>query len=338
MASNSLQTLDNQLSHYAHLRTLDLTYNRLDGLPLSLPRSLWDLRAAGNHIRSLDKNDTAYHWNLQALDLSANELERVVFINNTLPSLRALNLSHNHFWTVPTNMPHNLETVDLSHNYLTQILPGSLMRLPRLARFYLHGNRFTSLPGGIFDNLAALETMTLGDNPWACEDEDSMARLLKWAQQTQATVAGCPCYTRPVCRDADLAATLSATLSGREFHTLSLTEPPDRVHSRFQGPGGQSPARTADATSAHRQVIPALFEAGSRQDKRGVSDPGVSFWASTTSVDGLSAHTSTTGSPPPSTTKTEVNHQLNSGPRLTHAKIQTIASTLFVMATVLKTF
>lgn len=332
--ANSLQTLDNQLSHYAHLRTLDLSYNRLDGLPSSLPRSLWDLRVAGNHIRSLDKNDTAYHWNLQALDLSANELERVVFINNTLPSLRALNLSHNHFWTVPTNMPHNLETVDLSHNYLTQILPGSLGRLPRLARFYLHANRFASLPGGIFDKLAALDTMTLGDNPWACEDEDSMARLLTWAQQTRATVAGCPCYTRPVCGDADLAA----TLSGREFDTLSLTEPPAWVHSRFQSPGGQSPARTADATSTYRQVIPALFEAGSRQDKRGVSDPGVYFWASTTSVDGLSAHASTTASPRPSTTKTKVNHQWNSGPRLTHAKIQTIASTLFVMATVVNTF
>lgn len=329
--ANSLQTLDNQLSHYAHLRTLDLSSNRLEGLPSSLPRSLWELRAPRNHIRLLDKNDTAYHWNLQALDLSANELERVVFINNTLPSLRALNLSHNHFWTVPTNMPHNLETVDLSHNYLTQILPGSLGRLPRLAQFYLHANRFASLPAGIFDKLASLETITLGDNPWACEDEDSMARLLKWAQQTQAIVAGCPCYTMPVCGDVNLAA----TLSGREYHMPSLTESPAWVHSRFQSPGGQSPARTAEATSTYHQV---LFEAGSRQDKRGVSDPGVPFWASSTSVDGLPAHTSTTGSPRPSTSKTKVDHQWNSGPRLTHAKTQAIALTLFVMVTVLNSF
>lgn len=319
-----MQTLDNQLSPYAHLRTLDLSYNRLEGLPSSLPRSLWDLRVVGNHIRSLDKNDTAYHWNLQALDLSANELERVVFINNTLSSLRALNLSHNHFWTVPTNMPHNLETVDLSHNYLTQILPGSLGRLPRLARFYLHANRFAGLPAGIFDKLTALDTMTLGDNPWACEEEESIARLLTWAEQTHATVLGCPCYTRPVCGDDDTAA----TLSGREFQMPSLTEPPAWVHSRFEGPGGQSPARTAEATSTYHQVM----------DKKEMSDPGVTLWTSTTNVDGLSMHASTTASPRASTSKTKVRRQWNSATKLIHAKTQTSALTLFAMATVLNTF
>lgn len=323
----SLQTLDNQLSHYAHLRTLDLSYNRLDGLPSSLPRSLWDLRAVGNHIRSLDKNDTAYHWNLQALDLSANELERVVFINNTLPSLRALNLSHNRFWTVPTNMPHNLETVDLSHNYLTQILPGSLARLPRLARFYLHANRFESLPGGIFAQLTALEAMTLGDNPWACEEEDSVARLLGWAEHSRATVSGCPCYTRPICGEA----------GGAELFTPSPTQPPVWVHSRLQGPGGgQSPARTAEATSTYHQGAPALFDGGSRQDKRGVSDPDGSLWAPTTGTDRLPERTSTTASPRPSTTKTKVVHQRSGaavGP--THAETQRLASTLFVAATLL---
>lgn len=320
-----MQTLDNQLSPYAHLRTLDLSYNRLEGLPLSLPRSLWDLRVVGNHIRSLDKNDTAYHWNLQALDLSANELERVVFINNTLSSLRSLNLSHNHFWTVPTNMPHNLESVDLSHNYLTQILPGSLDRLPRLARFYLHANRFAGLPAGIFDKLTALDTMTLGDNPWACEEEDTMARLLRWAEQTHATVLGCPCYTRPVCGEDDVAA----TLSGREFQTPSLTEPPAWVHSRFEGPGGQSPARTADATSTYHQVM----------DKKGMSDPNVTLWTSTADVEGLSMATSTTTARPrASTSKTKVVHQWNSGTILIHAKTQTLASTLFVTATLLNNF
>lgn len=278
----------------------------------------------GNHIRSLDKNDTAYHWNLQELDLSANELERVVFINNTLPSLQALNLSHNHFWTVPTNMPHNLETVDLSHNYLTQILPGSLDRLPRLARFYLHANRFAGLPARIFDKLTSLNTMTLGDNPWACEEEDSMARLLNWAEQTTVTVLGCPCYTKPVCGDDERPA----ILSGREFQVPSLTEPPGWVYSRFEGPGGQSPARTAEATSTYHRVI----------DKKGRGDLGVSLWTSTTSVESLSMHTSTTPSPRVSTSNNKLDHQLNRGTRLTHAKTQTWASTMFIIVAVLKTF
>lgn len=328
-----MQGLDGQLSHYAHLRTLDLSYNRLESLPSSLPRSLWDIRAAGNHLRSLDKNDTAYHWNLKVLDLSGNELERVVFINNTLPSLQALNLSHNRFWTVPTNMPHNLEIIDLSHNYLTQILPGSLDRLQRLARFYLHANRFCGLSAGIFDKLTALDMITLGDNPWACEEEDNMERLLRWAEQTRATVSGCPCYTRPICGKTHVVT------SGREFHTL-FTEPPLWVNSQFQGPGGESPARTVEATSSY-QVIPALFETGAHQDKRGVSDSGlhmVSFWASSTSFDTFSKHTSTTVGPQSSTNKPKVANTWNKGPGLINAKTQTIAATLVVMTTVFNTF
>lgn len=322
-SSDSLQALDSQLSHYAHLRTLDLSYNRLESLPPSLPRSLWDVRAAGNHLRSLDKNDTAYHWNLKVLDLSDNELERVVFINNTLPSLRALNLSHNRFWTVPTNMPHNLESVDLSHNYLTQILPGSLDQLPRLARFHLHANRFSWLSEGIFDKLEALEVISLGDNPWACEQEDNVAKLLRWAEQTPATVLGCPCYTRPICGKPRVAT------PGREFHSALLTEPPLWVNSRLEGPDGQSPARTAEATSSDQEKS-ALVETGMHQEKRGAGDSGVhmvSVWTSSTSSEGFSTRTTAQ----PSTNKVAITR--NNGLRLLVAETQTITLTIVAMTT-----
>ncbi|XP_031694182.1 oligodendrocyte-myelin glycoprotein-like [Anarrhichthys ocellatus] len=277
LSFNSLQGLESQLTHYAHLRTLDLSYNRLETLPPALPRSLWDIRAAGNHLRSLDKNDTAYHWNLKVLDLSGNELERVVFINNTLPSLRTLDLSHNRFWTVPTNMPHNLERADLSHNYLAQILPGSLDRLLRLAQFYLHANRFSWLPEGIFDKLAALEVMTLGDNPWACEEEENITKLLTWAGQTRATVLGCPCYTKPICGQQ--------AAPGRERHSAPFTEPPLWVDEGRAGP------------STGYQAKWALFETGEYEDRRGANGSGdhVAFvWTSPTNSDGFSPHTSTT--------------------------------------------
>uniref|UniRef100_A0AAQ5YY85 LRRNT domain-containing protein n=1 Tax=Amphiprion ocellaris TaxID=80972 RepID=A0AAQ5YY85_AMPOC len=284
LSFNSLQGLDGQLSHYAHLRTLDLSYNRLDSLPPALPRSLWDLRAAGNHLRTLDKNDTAYHWNLKVLDLSDNELERVVFINNTLLSLQALNLSYNRFWTVPTNIPHNLESIDLSHNYLVQILPGSLDRLPKLAQFYLHANRFSWLSEGIFDKLNGLEVITLGDNPWACEEEENIARLLRWAEQTPATVFGCPCYTRPICGKTHLATT------GK--HSALFTEPPLWINSRGERYDGQSPARTADVTSSYQ----AKSENGIYQGKRGVneSEDHILFvLTSSTSFSSFSTRTST---------------------------------------------
>ncbi|KAJ8275903.1 hypothetical protein COCON_G00076550 [Conger conger] len=202
LSRNRLQDLDGLLGHFAHLRTLDISHNQLPRMPSRLPRALWEILASGNRLRSLEKNDTAYQWNLRALDLSANGLERVVFINNTLPDLRLLNLSHNKFWTVPTNMPSNLETVDLSHNFLVQILPGSLDRLPRLSRFYLHGNRFSSVGEPAFGRLDGLRLITLDDNPWACEDEENMTGLLAWTHQTSARVLGCPCHTHHVCGEA----------------------------------------------------------------------------------------------------------------------------------------
>uniref|UniRef100_A0A4W4FLR7 LRRNT domain-containing protein n=2 Tax=Electrophorus electricus TaxID=8005 RepID=A0A4W4FLR7_ELEEL len=219
LSHNRLQNLDGLLGRFAHLRTLDISHNHLRHLPVGLPRALWDINASANHIRQLEKNDTAYHWNLQSLDLSNNQLERVVFINNTLPSLRALNLSHNKFWTVPTNMPHKLEVVDLSHNFLLQILPGSLDRMSQLARFYLHANRFTSLSETVFNRLEALQLLTLGDNPWACEEEENITNLLNWVQRTSAKVLGCPCYIRSTCGEAHLA-------TGRTWHSASYTEPP----------------------------------------------------------------------------------------------------------------
>ncbi|CAL8281676.1 unnamed protein product [Arctogadus glacialis] len=199
LAHNRLHHLDGQLGGYAHLRVLDLSHNRLARLPADLPRSLWQLRAAANRLRLLDKNDTAYQWNLRLLDLSDNRLARAVFINNTLPALRLLNLSRNHFWTVPTNMPSPLETVDLSHNSLVQVLPGSLDRLPRLGRLYLHGNRFAALPDGALDRLSALRLLTLGENPWACHLPVDMSYLLLWMQRAPARVLGCPCSGRFVC-------------------------------------------------------------------------------------------------------------------------------------------
>ncbi|KAM6970517.1 oligodendrocyte-myelin glycoprotein-like [Aplochiton taeniatus] len=320
LSYNSLQGVGSQLSHYGHLRTLDLSYNHLDRLPSALPRALWELHAAGNQLRSLDKNDTAYHWNLQVLDLSANELERVVFINNTLPSLHTLNLSHNRFWTVPTNMPHNVEIVDVSHNYLVQILSGSLDRLHRLARFYLHANRFSWVPEGVFDLLTGLEVMTLGDNPWACEEEENITRLLQWAEKSHALILGCPCYTRPTCGQAHVAT------PGGEWHYASYTEQPlgaDARELEHDGP----PIRAAVVTSGYLAKS-ALLEPGTYEDEE---DQRLLAWTATSSNE-QSTYTSTT-TRPRSTAKRPKNGKARSkGHRLTAQNPQFV--TLNVLLTV----
>ncbi|XP_039531658.1 oligodendrocyte-myelin glycoprotein-like [Pimephales promelas] len=226
LTHNRLSDLDHHLSSFTHLRILDISYNRLLHFPASLPRALWEINISGNRLRVLHKDDTAFQWNLRVLDLSVNKLERVVFINNTLPNLKALNLSHNKFWTVPTNMPQNLEVVDLSHNTLVQILPGSLIRLHRLAQFYLHANHFTMVSEGAFEHLQGLKLITLGDNPWACEETANISHLVLWTKHTSARVLGCPCHTWHTCGEAHMSRHFGTyTLSPYVFGTEEPSHP-----------------------------------------------------------------------------------------------------------------
>ncbi|CAJ1064262.1 oligodendrocyte-myelin glycoprotein-like isoform X1 [Xyrichtys novacula] len=199
LSHNRFHNLDGQLTTHTHLRFLDLSHNRLSHLPTGLPRSLWNLYASSNRLQLLEKNDTVYQWNLRMLDLSNNRLERAIFINNTLINLCTLNLSHNHLRTLPTNLPAQLETIDLSHNSLAKVLPGSLDRLLKLAQLYLHANNLPSLPYGVFDKLVSLKVVTLGDNPWDCHLYADVAYLRSWSQRTSTRVLGCPCHTQPTC-------------------------------------------------------------------------------------------------------------------------------------------
>ncbi|XP_049597570.1 oligodendrocyte-myelin glycoprotein [Syngnathus scovelli] len=199
MSHNRLLNLDGTLASYTHLRVLDVSHNHLRRVPDRLPRSLWQLHAASNRILRLDKNDTVHQWNLRVLDLSNNNLERIVFINNTLINLCMLNLSYNNLWTFPTNMPARLEIIDISHNSLVKVLPGSLDRLPNLSLFYLHANRLSELPFGVFEQIPSLRVLTLGNNPWACHKEAAVTYLLSWLQRSVALILGCPCRPQPIC-------------------------------------------------------------------------------------------------------------------------------------------
>ncbi|KAM8975381.1 oligodendrocyte-myelin glycoprotein [Pelodytes ibericus] len=193
LSHNHFTNLDHQLTRFVNLRSLDLSHNLLKNLPSHLPRSLWAVYASENHIKALHKLDTAYQWNLKVLDVSRNRLQRTVFINNTLTSLQLLNLSHNQLWTVPTNMPSKVRIVDLSNNYLIQILPGTLVRLHNLQELYLHNNRFTYIPDKAFDYITHLQEITLYNNPWSCKETQVILYLLTWVREIAQNVIGCPC-------------------------------------------------------------------------------------------------------------------------------------------------
>ncbi|NXY33693.1 OMGP protein, partial [Pomatorhinus ruficollis] len=236
LSFNQFVDLDHQLTRFTNLRTLDISNNWLKNVPAHLPKSLWELYATNNNIKVLQKLDTAYQWNLRVLDVSRNMVERAVLINNTLSSLKFLNLSSNKLWTVPTNMPYNIETVDLSNNFLSQILPGTLVRLQHLTSLYLHNNKFSYIPDKAFDQLSRLQVITLYNNPWSCSDNQTIPYVLQWAQGTAARVLGAPCAGQPWARPTapDSSPTVKGTEAADRDASAAAPEPTKATRTHKQ--------------------------------------------------------------------------------------------------------
>ncbi|XP_069768159.1 oligodendrocyte-myelin glycoprotein-like [Narcine bancroftii] len=190
LSHNAIKSLDNMLTGFINLRELDISKNLLRNMPRQLPLALWEIYASNNQIKVLQKNDTVFQWNLKKLDVSNNSIERAVLINNTLSNLKFLNFSGNKFWTAPTNMPNNLNTLDLSHNNLNNILPDTFHQ-SSLSKLYLNNNRLQVIPSGTFGQLTGLQLISLYGNNWNCNGKKN-AYLLTWLQ-TVPTVLGCPC-------------------------------------------------------------------------------------------------------------------------------------------------
>ncbi|XP_064022323.1 oligodendrocyte-myelin glycoprotein [Pogoniulus pusillus] len=246
LSFNQFVDLDHQLTRFTNLRTLDISNNWLKNVPAHLPKSLWELYAINNNIKVLQKLDTAYQWNLRVLDVSRNMVERAVLINNTLSSLKFLNLSSNKLWTVPTNMPYNIETVDLSNNFLSQILPGTLLRLQHLTSLYLHNNKFTYIPDKAFDQLLQLQVVTLYNNPWSCRDTQNILYLLSWVQTTAASVVGAPCADQAVLRASAIPASATSTHADSSFMIKGM-----KAADKVTSPVAAEPTKM---TKMHKQL------------------------------------------------------------------------------------
>lgn len=83
---------------------------------------------------------------------------------------------------------------------------------------------------GAFEHLQGLKLITLGDNPWACEETANISHLLVWTKHTSARVLGCPCHIWHTCGEAHLSSTGSwhfgtYTLSPYVFGTEEPSHP-----------------------------------------------------------------------------------------------------------------
>ncbi|XP_054464749.1 amphoterin-induced protein 3-like [Anoplopoma fimbria] len=65
---------------------------------------------------------------------------------------------------LPLSLPSSSVTLDLSHNHLSWLFPGSFNRMPRLENLRLAHNQFSSLGHGVFRNASGLRHLDLSSN------------------------------------------------------------------------------------------------------------------------------------------------------------------------------
>ncbi|XP_054455500.1 reticulon-4 receptor-like 2 [Anoplopoma fimbria] len=174
MSNNSIQTLQPQF-----LERLDLSFNRLRGLPQDFSQglfSLQDLQLDHNLLKHLDSTSLDGFEKLRKLDLSYNHIRAIdVGSFGSLSRLSLLNLSGNRLNVLKDgllSMQLHLEVLLLDHNNISLIETEALSPLRSLTLFGLQGNHLQHIRFKTFLKLQTTSThLQMSINPWTCDCE-----------------------------------------------------------------------------------------------------------------------------------------------------------------------
>ncbi|XP_059243715.1 podocan-like protein 1 isoform X2 [Mustela nigripes] len=151
------------------LHTLHLYGNRLERVPLALPRRLRALVLPHNHVTVLGARDLAGMPGLAELNLAYNRLvsahvHRRAF--RPLRALRSLDLAGNRLTRVPSGLPGGLHTLRLQRNQLRALEPELLAGMNELRELSLAHNhlRIGDIGPGTWHELQALQVLDLSHN------------------------------------------------------------------------------------------------------------------------------------------------------------------------------
>ncbi|KAJ3107090.1 hypothetical protein HDU96_008014 [Phlyctochytrium bullatum] len=131
------------------LRSLDISLNRLDTLPVTIAKwsdTLKILNLAGNLFSTLPEEVYKFH-RLESLNLSNNALLRLGPGVAAFKKLKTLNLSGNRLKELPAEIGSlpSLVTLDISRNAITA-LPTTLSTLTSLEELDAESNQLTTVP------------------------------------------------------------------------------------------------------------------------------------------------------------------------------------------------
>jgi hypothetical protein len=187
VGESSLEILNasNSLINYIHeetfvrqskLQTVDLSRNQLvviEPNTFKHNRFLKTLSLANNELLKLPEGDSFLNTiSLIVLDLSACNLSNIP--PNTfrqLPNLETLYISHNNFKVMPhLQNVERLITLDVSHNYLTDVNSEVFSASPKLINLNLSYNKLSTLNTKVMSQLANVSIPEdLKGNPWLCD-------------------------------------------------------------------------------------------------------------------------------------------------------------------------
>ncbi|XP_026808006.1 toll-like receptor 6 [Rhopalosiphum maidis] len=171
LSNNKISKLDPTIFHDLYtLQILNLGGNLIDSIPNDafIPlRNLDTLVLSNNKIVDISPLALNGLYALTLLSLDGNKLTDVhedCFKNCT--TLRELNLSGNVLKTIPSALREMrmLKNVDLGENKIEFINPDSFYGMSNLNGLRLMGNRLRNLTSNLFDNLTALQILSVAHN------------------------------------------------------------------------------------------------------------------------------------------------------------------------------
>ncbi|XP_064604804.1 leucine-rich repeat-containing protein 40-like [Liolophura sinensis] len=171
---NQLTSLPKALGALSELQRLNLSHNKLELLPSELCRlsNLTVLQLQNNCLAELCQQIGDLHC-LEELDISNNRISELSAHVGYLSRLRKFNLAHNKLHSLPREIGdlRCLRVLEATHNSL-ESLPLELGNLCRLEELYLRHNRLSAVPN--LSACSSLKVLHLGNN---CVEEVTAGSL-----------------------------------------------------------------------------------------------------------------------------------------------------------------
>ncbi|XP_077994305.1 uncharacterized protein LOC144448030 [Glandiceps talaboti] len=165
LSGRELKKVPPDIDNYTKLKELDLSSNKLQGIPSTLwtLQQLTNLDVSENELSTISP-DIGQHTKLETLDLSENQLKEIPSTLWTLRQLSDLSMSSNKLSTISPDIGQltKLKTLDLSGNQLKEI-PSTLWTLQQLTKLNMSYNDLSTVSPDI-GQLTKLKTLDLSEN------------------------------------------------------------------------------------------------------------------------------------------------------------------------------